>query len=43
MEYIGINSGRRLFFQQSEYTAPKRPPHEDIKIKEQYELHITRY
>jgi hypothetical protein len=37
MEYIGINSGRSYFFSNKEYTAPKRPPHEDIKIKEQYE------
>ena len=39
MEYIGVNSGRSYFFSNKEYTAPKRPPHEDIKIKEQY--HFT--
>ena len=38
MEYIGVNSGRSYVFSNKEYTAPKRPPHEDIKIKEQYEL-----
>ena len=37
MEYIGVNSGRSYFFSNREYTAPKRPPHEDIKITEQYE------
>ena len=39
MEYIGVNSGRSYVFSNKEYTAPKRPPHEDIKIKEQY--HFT--
>jgi len=38
MEYIGVNSGRKYTFQNKEYTAPKRPPHEDIKIKERYEI-----
>ena len=38
MEYIGINSGRKYIFRNTEYTAPKRPPHEDIEIKENYEL-----
>jgi len=38
MEYIGINSGRRYIFRNKEYTAAKRPPHEDIKIKERYEF-----
>ena len=38
MEYIGINSGRKYIFRNTEYTATKRPPHEDIKIKENYEL-----
>ena len=37
MEYIGVNSGRSYFFRNKEYTAPKRPPHEDIKITEQYQ------
>jgi len=37
MEYIGINSGRSYFLSNREYKAPKRPPHEDIKITEQYE------
>ena len=37
MEYIGVNSGRSYFFSNREYTAPKRPPHEDIKITEQYQ------
>ena len=37
MEYIGVNSGRSYFFSNREYTAPKRPPHEDIKIIEQYQ------
>lgn len=37
MEYIGVNSGRSYFFSNREYTAPKRPPHEDIRIKEQYQ------
>ena len=37
MEYIGVNSGRSYLFSNREYTAPKRPPHEDIKITEQYE------
>jgi len=36
MEYIGVNSGRSYFFRNKEYTASKRPPHEDIKITEQY-------
>ena len=36
MKYIGLNSGRSYFFSNREYTAPKRPPHEDIKITEQY-------
>jgi hypothetical protein len=38
MEYIGINSGRSYIFRNSEYTVPKRPPHENIRIKENYEL-----
>ena len=38
MEYIGINSGRRYIFRNKEYTAPKKPQHEDIKIKELYEI-----
>ena len=38
MEYIGINSGRNYVFSNKEYTAPKRPPHEDIKIKTLYEF-----
>ena len=38
MEYIGLNSGRSYVFSNKEYTAPKRPPHEDIQIKEQYEF-----
>ncbi len=38
MEYIGINSGRSYIFRNSEYTAPKRPPHEDIKVIENFEL-----
>ena len=37
MEYIGVNSGRTYFFSNREYTAPKWPPHEDIKITEHYE------
>jgi len=37
MEYIGVNSGRSYFFSNREYTSPKWPPHEDIKIKEQYQ------
>jgi hypothetical protein len=37
MDYIGLNSGRSFFLSNREYTAPKRPPHEDIKITEQYE------
>jgi hypothetical protein len=37
MEYIGVNSGRSYFFSNREYKAPKRPPHEDIKITEQYQ------
>ena len=37
MEYIGVNSGRSYFFSNREYTAPKRPPHEDIKITERYQ------
>ena len=37
MEYIGVNSGRSYFFSNREYTAPKRPPHEDIKITEHYQ------
>ena len=37
MEYIGFNSGRIYFFSNREYSAPKRPPHEDINIKEQYQ------
>ena len=37
MDYIGLNSGRGYFLSNREYTAPKRPPHEDIKITEQYE------
>ena len=39
MEYIGVNSGRSYFFSNREYTAPKKPPHEDIKITEQYHTH----
>jgi len=38
MEYIGVNSGRSYIFSNKEYTAPKKPPHEDIKIKEHYEF-----
>jgi hypothetical protein len=38
MEYIGVNSGRSYFFSNREYTAPKRLPHEDIKITEQYQF-----
>ena len=38
MEYIGLNSGRSYVFSNKEYTAPKRPPHEDIKIKTLYEF-----
>ena len=38
MEYIGINSGRRYIFRNKEYTAPKKPPHEDIEIKELYAI-----
>jgi len=38
MEYIGVTSGRSYVFSNKEYTAPKRPPHEDIKIKELYEF-----
>ncbi|MDA9226729.1 hypothetical protein N9O81_00445 [Methylophilaceae bacterium] len=37
MDYIGLNSGRSYFLSNREYIAPKRPPHEDIKITEQYE------
>ncbi|MDB2703585.1 hypothetical protein N9Y70_02455 [Methylophilaceae bacterium] len=37
MEYIGVNSGRSYFFSNREYSAPKRPPHKDIKITEQYQ------
>ena len=37
MEYIGVNSGSSYFFRNKEYTASKRPPHEDIKITEQYQ------
>ena len=37
IDYIGLNSGRSYFLSNREYTAPKRPPHEDIKITEQYE------
>jgi hypothetical protein len=37
MDYIGLNSGRSYFLSNREYTAPKRSPHEDIKITEQYE------
>ena len=37
MEYIGVNSGRSYFFSNREYTAPKRPPHEDIKITEHFQ------
>ena len=37
MDYIGLNSGRSYFLSNREYTAPKRPPHEDIKIIEQYQ------
>ena len=37
MEYIGVNSGRSYFFSNREYKASKRPPHEDIKITEQYQ------
>ena len=40
MEYIGVNSGRSYFFSNREYTAPKRPPHEDIEIIEQYEYSL---
>ena len=38
MEYIGVNSGRNFIFSNKEYIAPKRPPHEDILIKELYKL-----
>jgi len=38
MEYIGVNSGRKYMFGNKEYTAPKRAPHEDIKVKEHYEV-----
>lgn len=38
LEYIGINSGRRYLFTNKVYTAPKRPPHEDIEIAEHYKL-----
>ena len=38
LEYIGINSGRRYLFTNKVYTAPKRPPHEDIEIVEHYKL-----
>ena len=38
IEYIGVNSGRSYFFSNREYTAPKKPPHEDIKITEQYQF-----
>ena len=38
MVYIGLNSGRKYIFGNKEYTAPKRSPHEDIKIKELYEV-----
>ena len=38
MEYIGVNSGRKYTFGNKEYTARKRAPHEDIKIKERYEV-----
>jgi hypothetical protein len=38
MEYIGLNSGRSYVFSNKVYTAPKRPPHEDIKIKVLYEF-----
>jgi len=37
MEYIGVNSGRSYLFSNREYTAPKWPPHEDIKITEKYQ------
>jgi hypothetical protein len=37
MEYIGVNSGRSYLFSNREYRAPKWPPHEDIKITEQYQ------
>ena len=37
MVYIGVNSGRSYLFSNREYTAPKRPPHEDIKITERYQ------
>ena len=38
MEYTGVNSGRKYKFGNKEYSAPKRPPHEDIKIKESYQV-----
>ena len=38
MEYIGVHSRRSYVLSNKEYTAPKRPPHEDIKIIEQYEF-----
>ena len=38
MEYIGVHSGRSYVLSNKKYTAPKRPPHEDIKIIEQYEF-----
>ena len=38
MEYIGTKFRKALrIFRNKEYTAAKRPPHEDIKIKEQYD------
>jgi hypothetical protein len=42
MEYIGVNSGRKYTFGNKEYTAPKRAPHEDIKIKERYEVTLEK-
>lgn len=38
MEYIGKNSGRKYTFRNEKYIAPKRAPHEDIKINAYYKL-----
>ena len=38
MEYIALNSGRSFIFSNKEYISLKRPPHEDIIIKEFYKL-----
>ena len=37
LKYIGLNSGRVLTFSNKEYSSTKRPPHEDIKVTEQYQ------